>query len=248
MKFSDEMLMAFADGELDEPTMRQLEQAIQADPALAAAVARHRALRADVFAAFVPVLDEAIPARLAQAAGSAQVIDLASARPPKTAPKPRWSWPEWGALAAMLMVGVAVGRLQLIGEPAMVAAVGTGGTLAAQGALAQALSQQLSGTTPNSATARIGVSFIGRDGNYCRSFLLPASAGLACKHGEQWEIPVMAASEASTSAYRLAGSETPPAILEAIDQRMAGKALGAQEEQAARDHGWQANVPSAAPR
>ena len=48
MSFSEETLMAFADGEVDEATRRAVEQAIRHDPALAARVRRHQSLRADV--------------------------------------------------------------------------------------------------------------------------------------------------------------------------------------------------------
>ncbi|MEO7496059.1 MAG: anti-sigma factor, partial [Massilia sp.] len=64
MRFSDETIMAFADGELGEPERSALEQAVKRDPALAAQVARHQALREDVFGAFAGVLDEPVPARL----------------------------------------------------------------------------------------------------------------------------------------------------------------------------------------
>jgi hypothetical protein len=38
--------------------------------------------------------------------------------------------------------------------------------------------------------------------------------------------------------YRQASSGLPDAVLDAIDQRIAGKALDIAEEQAARDKGW----------
>jgi hypothetical protein len=43
---------------------------------------------------------------------------------------------------------------------------------------------------------------------------------------------------ATGTAYRQAGAQMPPAVLEAIDERIAGKALDAQGERAARDRGW----------
>ena len=59
MSFSDETLMAYADGELAEPALGEVERAVRIDPAVAARVAQHRALRADVFAAFAAVADDA---------------------------------------------------------------------------------------------------------------------------------------------------------------------------------------------
>jgi hypothetical protein len=39
-------------------------------------------------------------------------------------------------------------------------------------------------------------------------------------------------------AYRQAGSDLPPAVLDAIDARIAGKPLDAAGEEAARARGW----------
>ena len=72
MKYSDEILMAYADGELEEPRRSEVEHAVRADPALAAIVERHRALRRDVFSAFAGVLDEPVPPQLRPGA----VVDL----------------------------------------------------------------------------------------------------------------------------------------------------------------------------
>ena len=42
MRFSDEMLMAYADGELDLVARAEIEAAMAKDPAVARAVERHR--------------------------------------------------------------------------------------------------------------------------------------------------------------------------------------------------------------
>ena len=44
MHFSDETLMAYADGELDPATGAQVEAAMAGDAAMAGRVARHRAM------------------------------------------------------------------------------------------------------------------------------------------------------------------------------------------------------------
>jgi uncharacterized protein YaiL (DUF2058 family) len=72
MSFSDETLMAYADGELEPAARAEVESAMRGDPEVAARVARHQALRTDVFAAFAPVLDEPVPARLSAAAKGGQ--------------------------------------------------------------------------------------------------------------------------------------------------------------------------------
>jgi len=107
----------------------------------------------------------------------------------------------------------------------------------AQGELASALDRQVGGK--DAGAVRVGVSFAARDGGYCRSFVMGTSAGLACREGGQWRIPVMAETGAEAQgAYRQAGTELPPAVLDAIDARIAGKPLDAAGEEAARAQGW----------
>jgi hypothetical protein len=233
MTFSDDTLMAYADGELDPAERAAIEQAMRTDPAIAAAVARHRALRADVAAAFAGILDEPMPARLQPPVPStAPVLSLEAAR----AKRKRWSWPEWGALAATLVVGVLVGKTVAGGAAPVIA--GNGGQVVAQGALASALDRQVGGGKADDAV-KVGVSFAARDGQYCRGFVMGTSAGLACRAGGQWRIPVLAevAPEAA-GGYRQAGSALPASVLDAIDERIAGKPLDAAGEEAARARGW----------
>jgi hypothetical protein len=249
MKFSDETLMAYADGELGEPERGELERALRSDPALAARVAQHRALRADVFGAFAGVLDEPVPARLRAVAGSGvapqgKVLQLDRARAARQAApvRPRWSWAQWGGMAASLAIGVLAGSLGLKGmqdESQLAALATSNGAMVAQGQLERALSQQLaSAGTPGDAV-RIGVSFVDKGGNFCRSFQLGTSAGLACRDGGKWQVPLMAEGEAAAGgAYRQAGSALPPAVLDMIDARIAGQALDAVAERAALRRGW----------
>jgi len=243
----DETLMAYADGELDAEQRARVEQAMRADPQVAAAVEHHRALRADVFAAFAGVLDEPVPARLQpsavreEAAAQPHVrVDLL-AQAGATALPPRWHWRQWGAIAASLAAGVLAGALgwqQMKGNDA--APFGRqGDALVARGELADALSQRLSADAAQGAL-RLGVSFQSRDGAYCRSFKLGSTAGLACRDAGTWRIPVLAqAGEAAQGGYRQAGSEMPAAVLDAIDERIAGTSLDAAAERAARAQGWQ---------
>jgi anti-sigma factor RsiW len=228
MTYSDDTLMAYADGELDPAERAAIEQAMRADPAIAAAVARHRALRADVAAAFAGILDEPVPARLQP---PAPVVSLAVERDKRR----RWSWPEWGALAATLVVGVLAGRMIPGGGGPAIA--GNGNQVVAQGELAAALDRQVGGKAEGAV--KVGVSFAARDGAYCRGFVMGAAAGLACREGGQWKIPVLAEAEKEAAGgYRQAGSALPPAVLDAIDARIADKPLDAAGEEAARARGW----------
>ena len=260
MRMSDETLMAYADGELDESTRLQVELAMQADPGVAVRVRQHMALRRDVFNAFSHTLEAPVPARLRDmvgkgagrpAAGAAQprpkVIQLDSVRAARSKPvvpvppRRRWSWPEWGAMAASLLLGVGGGMLAITSfhSETQFAAVNGNGLLRAHGKLDTALTAQLASAPPPRGGVRIGVSFVGRDGQYCRSFELGTAAGLACRAGAGWNIPVMVEGQGGVSGvYRQAGSSLPAAVLEAIDARAVGPSLDAAAEQAAAARGW----------
>jgi hypothetical protein len=251
MTFSDDILMAYADGELEEPQRSAVEAAVRADPKLAAIVERHRALRAQVFDAFAGVLDEPVPARL-DALGANKVLFLdaarnARSRPAAAVPAPaapaapaRPVWPRWGALAATLVVGVLAGSLWFDGADGTGAFISAdaGGRLVARGQLAGALSRQLASDPAPNSPVRIGVSFATHDGGYCRSFKAGASAGLACRDGEAWRIPVLSEQATAAGEYRQAASAAPQAVLDAIDERIAGTTMNATAERAARERGW----------
>jgi anti-sigma factor RsiW len=246
MNWSDETLMAYVDGEADAAASAAIEQAAASDAALAARIERMRRLRAAVHAAYAPVLDEPVPDRLLaalQAAPAApNVIDLAARRAAKTAaPRPRWSWFEWGAMAASVLLGVALGAVALRepGEPI----VAERGGLVARAALAQALSAQLAQDLPTDAPVRIGLSFVSKAGEYCRTFSLAQRApvaGLACRSGDDWRVIVVVQDEsaAAPDRYRMAATPLPRAVLDAVDAAIAGDPLDAEAERAARERGW----------
>jgi len=247
MNLSDETLMAYADGELDEAQRSAVERAMREDPQVAAAVERHRALRAKVFGAYSGVLDEPVPERLrpkaaAQAPGVVSLDAVREARrqaaaATATASAPRRpAWLQWGAIAASLVVGVLAGSAWLGGGQQAWVSADANGRLVAGDALASALSDQLASAQAQ-GPVRIGTSFASKDGGYCRSFQLQDSAGLACREGDSWRIPVFKEGGAANTEYRQA-SGMPAAVLEAIDERIEGTALDAQGERAARERGW----------
>jgi hypothetical protein len=217
------------------------------DPTLAERVAKHRALRADLGAAFGGVLDEPVPSRLLDAANSspaakrsATVTDLSAARAAKSGDRKSrsWSWPEWTAIAASLLIGVLAGRSALQPAQSEMFATTSGG-IVATGELSAALSDQLSGTAKD-ANVQIGLSFRAKGGDYCRSFAAGTAAGFACREDAQWRVRALneVGTHATSDEYRMAGSELPPPILSAIDDVMEGEALDREQEQAARERGW----------
>jgi putative zinc finger protein len=227
MAIDDELLMAYADGELDEVSRARIERAIAEDPALRGRLAQQQRLRATLAAHYGPTAEEAVPERL-RAMLETNVVRFAAAGP-------RPLWQSLAALAATLVLGLALGRTLLV--PA--APVGIAhGTMVAEGPLADALETQLASAQPADAATRIGLSFAALDGRLCRTFDGAAVSGLACRDDRGWQLVITAAAPGGPRGdYRQAASGN-PLVLAAAQELMADDAFDAAAERRARDSGW----------
>lgn len=244
MNYTHETLMAYVDGELDTATCAEIEAAAAADAALAKVIARERALRERLRGEYDRVAEEPVPQRLLDALQAPVATPAPTAprpstlrRPPATAPRMRWAWPQWAAMAASLVLGAFIGtRLPTAPAPLWDSSANQ---LVASGELAEVLSVQTARDVAPGAEIRPGLSFRSASGEVCRTFTARAISGLACREEAQWRIELLAAaSQPVPGDYRLAGAELPAVILEAVESRMAGDPLGAQEEAALRERGW----------
>ena len=247
MTIDETEVTAFVDGELDTAGAARIEAAMASDQALRGEVERHRRLRDAAHLAFADILGETPPAALIDAikAGSkpAEVVDLDAARAARAKsavarPSVARFW-QAGAIAATLVIGVAVGRMIGV-NPAPNAAAG-GGLLAADPALSQALGAV--GPASPGAVTRVGFSFRNHAGEYCRTFQTrrdQAVSGVACHDDQRWSVRVAAAGPATPAAgaYRMAASDTPPAVLAAVDAMIDGGSLDAKAEAEARKLDW----------
>src|ERR1700730_2464811 len=250
MTFSDDILMAYADGELDLRTRAKVEDAMATDPQIARRVAAHQALRNTLRSGFDKVLDEPVPDHLIAAARATsrvrsedRVVVPLRPRRARTFALPSWAWPRWGAIAASFVLGALVwhfGTDWYSSGPL----VEREGKLLAAGALDKALSNQLASAQSTQAPVQIGVSFRSKGGNYCRTFQLRENtnlAGVACRGQDKWRLEALAQSEASPGAhseFRPAGSALPPAIAQAVEQAIDGEPLDAKAEARARADQW----------
>jgi anti-sigma factor RsiW len=243
---SDETLMAYADGELDEATRRQVEESVAADPQLAQRLAAHNALRSRLRTDFDPVLQAPVPPHLlalvrsaADGSRPAQVLQFPARR------KERRPWLQWSSLAASFVLGALLWQFASRLYPTGPITVSKGGPVAS-GVLARALDNRLASQQRASDTVQIGISFRSRQGAYCRTFQLrdsAATAGLACHGDNDWKVQVLAREEASSTAqgqYRQAASALPPSVLKAVQDAIAGEPLDAGAEAQARAGGWRA--------
>jgi hypothetical protein len=256
MRISDETLQAYVDGELDVAEKDRVEAAARTDAALARRIQAQRRLREQLIGAFSDLVAEPPPDALLEAIRSpgstAPVLNLGEARSRRASaakPSPRPSaWRRWGAVAACLILVAAAAMFRFApngAAPGGPMIGGPPGTMVAGGVLATALDQQLASTGAQPGqTVRIGVSFKSTDGRDCRTFEITKGAGLAglaCRERASWRIRMALASPASASsgtAYRQAGSQTPPPILTAVDRLIDGAPFDAKTEAAARAKGW----------
>jgi len=246
--------MAYVDGELDPAARAQVEAAMRDDPQIEKYVEQQRALRAKIQHAYAADLAEAVPERLVAAAhgrgpvSDPHVVDLGQARAAsesKSLPL-RWRQPQWRpivSMAASLVVGIGVGFLAWRHSDSNMIQ-NAHGALVAGGPLAQGLSSQLAGDRSPASAVEIGLSFLAKSGDYCRTFAIvgkASSAGLACRHAQRWEVRALAQSGAvkdDGSEYRTASSSLPPAIATAVEEQISGEPLDRTGEIAAREQGW----------
>lgn len=259
MTVPDEEVFAFVDGELPPEAMARIEAAMATDPQLTLRVETQRALRRLLSGAHAGALEQP-PHRLTiavtgetpkPASRPAEVIAFpdpkakarAKGREPKL-PKPpglpRGALSPWMAMAACLVAGLFIGRFAIPATPLLSGA--DDAPPIASGPLSQALNRQGSGQ--GSGPIRIGLSFKDQAGLYCRTFQASGQtpvAGLACREPSGWRLRVVSsAAPTPTAAYRTASSQTPAAVLAAVDAMIAGQPLDAAGEARAKAAGWKA--------
>jgi hypothetical protein len=223
----DELLMAYADGELDELGRARVERALAEDPGLRARLEQQHRLRATLAAHYGPAIEEDVPRRL-RAMLETNVVAFAP-------PRPRPMWRNFVALAATLVLGLAIGRTLPVPADGPVGA--ENGALVARGPLADALETQLASAQSPDAATRIGLSFAATDGRLCRTFDTASVSGLACRGEQGWQLMMTSAGSASPRGeYRQARSDQ--LVAQAAQGLMAGEALDADGERRARDSGW----------
>lgn len=233
---TEEMLAAYADGELSASEQAEVEAAMATDPTLARKVAAHRALKATLSKHYAPIVEEAVPAHLAALLGGAaempkaekpNVVSLAAERQKRgLAPVVRrWAPFAGPALAASLILA--------LWQPWQ----GRTPEGYAGGDLAAALDTQLAATQPVGAPTRILISFEREGGDLCRAYRSGELGGIACRDTTGWKIErQFALGDAQGTEFRQAGSEDD--LLAAVQDMAAGAALDAEGERAARERGW----------
>lgn len=235
---SDEMLMAYVDGELDAVGRETVERALAESPTLREEVERQRFLRGALAAHYAPVADEAVPERLRAmltgGAGGGTAVDFAAARERR---RPRFALPHFAAMAASLAAGVVATQLTLAPDGPVAV---EDGAMIAQGALAETLETRLASAQPAGAETRVGLTFEDRGGRMCRTFEARALSGIACREQAGWVLAMTAEGASRPDAgYRQASA---PVLMEQAQAMMAGGPLDAAAEAAAKARGWRSTA------
>lgn len=248
--------MAYVDGELDAAARTEVEAAMRNDPTIEKRIAQQRQLRANIELAYAEELTEPVPDRLLAAArgvvhkSEANIVRPDEARAALAATsriEARTSrWRLVAPMAASLLIGVGIGFFAWR-QSDLIVTEDSKGALVAGGSLARGLSSQLAGDRATQSSVEIGLSFLAKSGDYCRTFTLldASSAGFACRHSNRWEIRMLTESGPlrGGSGYRAAGSALPPAIRSAVEDQISGEPLDRAAEIAARKEQWQAAGP-----
>jgi hypothetical protein len=244
-RFSDELLMRRADGELSPAESQAIDQAAEADPQLAERLRLMRASREQALSAF--------PLEAAPGDGALVALIARSARqestPSSRVSRPGLKWPAllrrrgflvgWGSGAAMAL---AAGLMAVAFLPSSTGLLDSAGQLDGA-ALTRVLDTRLAAEGPDGDGFAVGLTYRDHDGDWCRTFSAAEAgyAGLACREGSAWRLEALARSEVQSGQLRTAASAIPEAVLAAVDATAAGDPLDGEAEARARDAGWTDN-------
>jgi hypothetical protein len=246
-EITDEMLVAFADGEADEATAELVMRALDEDEGLAARLDGFMESRQILKAQFEPVGREPVPEhllRLVMAGGGADAAAEPAARPVSEAPRRRVLLPMAAALAGVVAGGLGYWALAGRQAPA-------GGEIAsfaaAQPELVRALDEAGDGgrqgwrAGERGGEIEIGQSYRTRDG-FCRSFALGDAvlargwSGVACREADGWHVRVAAAAQPQGGAFTPASGA---AVIDGyLDAAEAGAPLAENEVREQIAKGW----------
>ncbi len=256
-QFTDAQLAAFLEGRLDDDALIDaIEAAINADVTLA-----ERMERLDVVDhagqvvrdSFAPLLRAPVPDHLVQivnapAAETAEVIDFTAARAAADASRPAndngrgWRWPQFGAMAASLALGVMVGGAWLTGsgdtDGALVLAGRDGFTTTP--AISAMLDTAPSGQSVDLTglgTGEVVLTFRNSDRKLCRQFTIAnantTSDALACAKGDSgWQIEALGRRAGPTGDMQLASGDAAVSVVAAVDAMIDGDPLVGEAEAA----------------
>lgn len=235
-EFDDETLMAFADGQLDEPTFSEVAAAVEAEPALAERLELLVLGKDLTKAVYAPLADLAVPRELTDAVRSA-----AGGEAPAATVVPF----RQRNVARLSLAGLAVAAClgALVAGPAgyLLSQAQDGGGLRVGGPLRGELAA-LVGSVPSGQEQRLDdgtllrpiATFADAAGTLCREFEVDGASttvAVACRAETEWRVAFALNTPVAADGY------TPAAALEMLDiylqSILAGDPLSLDAEAAA---------------
>jgi anti-sigma factor RsiW len=248
MGITDQLLMAYVDGELSPDLAALILSRMDKEPDLLERLEQHQRLRSQLSAAYGPVMGEPLPPDLAALLAREGV----GAGPSRAKAAPSFifrtfdsSWPMWAAAAAAAVVGVGVSQAMHMNDPLSL----SDGRIVASGSLARSLEHNLAADTSASG-AKIMASFEDRAGRYCRVFEAAVGGhqgGVACKNDGRWAVVALANTAGSepSSGYRQAASAMPASVVAAVEELQPSSVLTPEQERQARTQQWRIRAAGA---
>lgn len=249
---SDERLMMFADGTLDDAEAAAVARALAADPALETRLAAFLATRHGLKGAYARVMNERPPERLIAAildappAEAGTVVAFETRRPAREniARKPA-AWLPLAMAAGIGAFALGLGGY-LVGQNSV--APGSALLALAGGQTLQTLSSLKDGDRADFGAGLVGAvsgSYRMADRRFCRTLLVEQAAsataaeGVACLGPQGWQLVLALPRLPAGQAYRPAAGAGPiDALLEAGG---AQAALSPREVEALIGRGWRAD-------
>ena len=218
---SDEMLMGYVDGELEEHDAARVRHALAGDPALATAAAEFGRSRETVRAAYEQVRTQPVPERLVATVLGRRTADqvVVSLR--------RRAFQVALPLAASLALAVGVAGYW-IGQQQPMSADGTE-TQRMAAALAATRNGETRSIRIGSEAAELRtLASYEVEGGFCRTFSVareggqPLLRGVGCRRPDQWTVELTVAGHDAANGYSPAsdpGSQSIDAFLDAMEAR-----------------------------
>ena len=243
-EFTDEDLMAYADGQLPEERASALDLALSQDPSLAERLALFVETSAAAKEALAPMLDEPVPdelvANVRALAEKSKPSATVTPFPPRPANSPAapsrsfWQVPLAAGLALIVGFGAAqfTGAGDTVDGELILAGLGSPEVIGALTSVASGEETTLTGGERFAAIA----TFEDGAGALCREYELDRTTGetlvsVACHDGSDWSLRLAIAASSDSTGYAPASSlDTLDAYLTATE---AGAPMSLEDEAAA---------------
>jgi len=244
---TDQLLMAYVDGELSPDLAAMILSRLTEEPELLERLEEHQRLRGELSALYEPVIDEPLPPSLTDLLSK---DDAEAAWTPAPArgtglDRLKGAWPMAATAAAAALVGIGLSEVFHARDPLTRS---PDGRIMASGSLARALENDLAAAKADS-DAKILASFEDRSGQYCRVFQTGGGHedGVACKNTGHWLVVALANASGAEPAegYRQASSALAASIATAVDELQASNAMTPAQERQARTQQWRGHAGGA---